>query len=321
MDVVPVYEDKWIYPPFSAHMDEKGDIYARGAQDMKCMGIQYLEAIRRMKLKGQHFYRTIHVSFTPDEEIGSFYGMRDFVHTAEFEALNVGFALDEGVPYPGETFYMYYGEKSVWEVRIKCAGSTGHGSMLLDNTAGEKLRVVLDHFHDFRASEKAKMDLDKNIFAGSVTSVNLTKIWGGVQTNVIPNELHVLFDVRVTSLTDHDELEATIKRWCEDAGPDVTYSFDRKEPKIENTKIDDSNPFWIALRKIFDKIDVNLEIDILSGATDTRFLRQMGIPVFNFSPINKTTLRVHDHNEYLNKDIFLMGIEIYTKIIPAIANV
>lgn len=28
-----------------------------------------------------------------------------------------------------------------------------------------------------------------------------------------------------------------------------------------------------------------------------------------------------DHDEYLNKDIFLRGIEIYMKIIPAVANV
>ena len=30
----------WKYPPFSAHKDENGDIYARGSQDMKCVGIQ-----------------------------------------------------------------------------------------------------------------------------------------------------------------------------------------------------------------------------------------------------------------------------------------
>ncbi|KAL0115588.1 hypothetical protein PUN28_010834 [Cardiocondyla obscurior] len=323
MDVVPVFEDKWIYPPFSAHMDEKGDIYARGAQDMKSVGIQYLEAIRRLKLKEQRFQRTIHISFVPDEEIGSSYGMRDFVHTAEFKALNIGFELDEGMATPDESIYMSYGEKTTWHLEIKCAGNTGHGSIMLDNTAGEKLRVILDRFTDFRASEKAKIkDCEPIAKAlGKVTAVNLTKIWGGIQANVIPNELNALFDIRVTPFADHDEFEAAIKHWCKEAGPNVTYSFVRKEPKVENTNLDDSNPFWIAFKNICDEINVNLEIGIALGGSDSRFVRQMGIPAFGFSPMNRTTIRLHDHNEYLNKDVFLKGIEIYTHIIPAIANV
>lgn len=40
MDVVPVEPEKWTYDPFAAHKDEKGNIYARGTQDMKSVGIQ-----------------------------------------------------------------------------------------------------------------------------------------------------------------------------------------------------------------------------------------------------------------------------------------
>jgi aminoacylase len=35
------YEQEcWKHDPFSAHKDANGDIYARGSQDMKCVGIQ-----------------------------------------------------------------------------------------------------------------------------------------------------------------------------------------------------------------------------------------------------------------------------------------
>lgn len=64
-DVVPVFEDKWTYPPFDAKMTEDGNIYARGAQDMKCVGMQYLAAIRHFKKIGTTFKRTIHLSFVP----------------------------------------------------------------------------------------------------------------------------------------------------------------------------------------------------------------------------------------------------------------
>lgn len=68
MDVVPVFEDKWTYPPFGADMDSQGNIYARGTQDMKCVGIQYIEAIRRLKKSGVSLRRTIHLSFVPGKD-------------------------------------------------------------------------------------------------------------------------------------------------------------------------------------------------------------------------------------------------------------
>lgn len=58
-------KEKWTYDPFLAYKDEKGNIYARGAQDMKCVGIQYLETIRRYINEKLIFDRTIHISFTP----------------------------------------------------------------------------------------------------------------------------------------------------------------------------------------------------------------------------------------------------------------
>lgn len=36
--------------------------------------------------------------------------------------------------------------------------------------------------------------------------------------------------------------------------------------------------------------------------------------------MNNTPVLLHDNNEFLNKDVFLRGIEIYMKLIPAIAN-
>lgn len=33
-------QEHWTYPPFEAVKDSQGNIYARGAQDMKCISIQ-----------------------------------------------------------------------------------------------------------------------------------------------------------------------------------------------------------------------------------------------------------------------------------------
>ncbi|XP_058978519.1 aminoacylase-1-like [Musca domestica] len=102
MDVVPVFPESWKHAPFGAEMDEEGRIFARGAQDMKCVGMQYLGALRKLKERGVKFMRTIHVSFVADEEMGGGLGMREFVNTSEFKSLNIGFSLDEGLASPSE---------------------------------------------------------------------------------------------------------------------------------------------------------------------------------------------------------------------------
>lgn len=61
------------------------------------VGIQYLEAIRRLKLTNYEPKRPIHCLFVPDEEIGSARGMRQLVKLEEFKALNIGLVLDEGI--------------------------------------------------------------------------------------------------------------------------------------------------------------------------------------------------------------------------------
>lgn len=156
-------------------MDAKGDIYARGAQDMKCVGIMYMEAIRRLKLRGDRLQRTVHLSFVPDEEIGGKLGMAMFVKTAEFKALNVGFSLDEGVCSPEELYYFFNGERYIWHVVIKCPGNPGHGSLLLDNTPGEKLQKLIAKCYEFRQQQKLRLK-DPNVQIGDVITINLTKV-------------------------------------------------------------------------------------------------------------------------------------------------
>ena len=168
-------QEEWTYPPFAAHMDEKGNIYARGAQDDKSLGIQYLEAIRRLKSKGMKLKRTIHVLFVPDEEVGGILGMKKFVYTPEFKNLNIGFALSEGDPTSENELLIFNQGRTRWLIWIICKGKTGHSLNLLDDTAGEKLTYIVNKFMSFRAQEKARLKNQK-LQLGHVTTINLVKI-------------------------------------------------------------------------------------------------------------------------------------------------
>ncbi|GBP70353.1 Aminoacylase-1 [Eumeta japonica] len=200
MDVVPVYEEHWTYPPFSAHIDEKGDIYARGAQDMKGVAIQQMEAVRRLKKEGIKLKRTVHLCYVPDEETGSKEGMRVFSESQEFKDLNVGLALDESVPSPTDRIIAFNAERTPWHILITCKSTPGHGAMLDSGTAGEK---------------------------------------GGVQANVLPESLSAVFDIRITPKFSHEEFENMIKIWCSEAGEGVTYEFLQWNPQGDETPLDD----------------------------------------------------------------------------------
>jgi aminoacylase len=76
------------------------------------------------KFSVRRFAIFIYVYFL-DEEIGGHDGMMKFVNTPEFEALNVGFGLDEGIASPDEQFIVFYGERSIWR-KFKCGAIGAH---------------------------------------------------------------------------------------------------------------------------------------------------------------------------------------------------
>ncbi|XP_052842552.1 aminoacylase-1-like [Drosophila gunungcola] len=321
MDVVPVFPENWTHPPFGAEIDEEGRIFARGTQDMKCVGMQYLAAIRALKRNGARLKRTIHISFVSDEEMGGRFGMRPFVTTDEFVALNVGFGMDEGLASPGEDIPLFYAERSVWRVYFHISGTAGHGSLLLAHTAGEKLNYIVGKMMELRKVQVQRLQNNPELVIGDVTTINLTKVSGGVQSNVVPPLLMVAFDCRLALDVDHQEFEADLNKWCDDVGGGIEITYEQKQPKVPPTAIDDSNPFWLAFKEATEELKLSIKPQIFTGGTDSRYIRQVGIPALGFSPMNNTPVLLHDHDEFIRADTYLRGVEIFQKIISNVANV
>ncbi|XP_058535058.1 aminoacylase-1 [Ochotona princeps] len=320
-DVVPVFEEHWSHDPFEAFKDREGYIYARGAQDMKCVSIQYLEAVRRLKAEGHSFPRTIHMTFVPDEEIGGHKGMELFVQRPEFQALRAGFALDEGLANPTDAFTVFYSERSPWWVRVTSTGRPGHGSRFIEDTAAEKLHKVVGSILAFREKEKQRLQSNPHLKEGAVTSVNLTKLEGGVAFNVVPATMSASFDIRVAPDVDMKAFEQQLQAWCQAAGEGVTFEFIQKWMGARITPTDNSNPWWAAFSGACKDMNLSLQLDIFPAATDSRYIRAAGIPALGFSPMNHTPVLLHDHDERLHEAVFLRGIDIYAHLLPALASV
>ncbi|XP_034117714.1 aminoacylase-1-like [Drosophila albomicans] len=322
MDVVPVYPEKWTHDPFSAYLDDDGCIYARGAQDTKEIGTQYLGAIRALKATGFQPKRTVYVTFVPDEEVGGYLGMREFVKTDYFKKMNVAFSLDEGSPSRNEVYNLYYAERTAWPIRFEISGASGHGSMLFPNTAGEKFQYILSKMNEFRNSQVKLLKDNPKLMIGDVTTVNLTKVSGGVQNNVVPPKLEAVFDLRIAVTQDAAALEQQFRDWCVEAGGGIEIVFERKDDFSPATNIEATNPFWTAFQQGLAELNIKVKPSVCPGVTDSRYLRTKGVSALGFSPLNNnTTVRIHDHDEYIRADVYLYGIEVYKKVIPAVTSV
>lgn len=331
-DVVPIEQHKWDYPGFGAHLDSHGNIYARGAQDMKCVGMQYLEAIRRLKASGFQPLRSIYLAFSPDEEIGGHDGAEKFADSDIFNTLNVGIVLDEGLASPTENYRAFYAERSPWWLVIKAIGAPGHGAKLYDNSAMENLLKSIESVRRFRASQfdllKAGLKAE-----GEVISVNMVFLKAGTPSptgfvmNLQPSEAEAGFDVRIPPTADPEDLERRIAEEWAPSSRNMTFQFKQKTTVYDKfgrsllTKTDSSNPWWILLEEAVRKANGKLgKPEIFPAATDSRYFRLRGVPAIGFSPMANTPILLHDHNEFLNQAEYLKGIDIYESIIKVYAS-
>lgn len=88
---------------------------------------------------------------------------------------------------------------------------------------------------------------------GNVTTVNLTRVSGGVQNNVIPPQMTLTFDMRLAINVDHDKWIEQLNQWCKEAGGNIEMDYEVQMPKVAPTPLDDSNKYWVAFKKAIDE--------------------------------------------------------------------
>lgn len=93
---------------------------------------------------------------------------------------------------------------------FKISGTAGHGSLLLPHTAGEKLLYILEKMMALRKHQVQRLENNPELNIGDVTTINLTRIGGGVQSNVVPPLLTAGFDCRLALHVNHEEFEAQV---------------------------------------------------------------------------------------------------------------
>lgn len=149
IDVVPARAEEWQIQPFSGQ-ERGGDIWGRGALDMKGMGVAELEALLMLKRSGKALERDVIFLATADEEAGGKSGAAWFVKNQLELIKNAEFLFNEGAfidtANDGKARYAGVGvaEKSVLWLSLTTKGEAGHASLPMPDSSVNKLVRALD---------------------------------------------------------------------------------------------------------------------------------------------------------------------------------
>ncbi|MFD3584478.1 M20/M25/M40 family metallo-hydrolase [Streptomyces sp. NPDC058683] len=315
LDVVPANADDWTHHPFSGEIAD-GCVWGRGAVDMKDMDAMTLAVVRDRLRSGRKPPRDIVLAFLADEEAGGTWGARHLVdqHPDLFEGVTEAISEVGGFSFTvneqRRLYLIQTAEKGMHWMKLKVAGTAGHGSMIHRDNAITELseavarlgrhkfpvrvtkttRAFLDELGDALGTELDPEDMEstlarlggiaKLIGATLSNTANPTQLNAGYKVNVIPGEATAHVDGRF--LPGHeDEFLADLDRIL---GPNVVRA-DVHSDKALETSFDGALVEAMQSSLLAEDPTAKAIPYMLSGGTDAKSFDDLGIRGFGFAPL------------------------------------
>ncbi|MBW8796546.1 MAG: M20/M25/M40 family metallo-hydrolase [Streptomyces sp.] len=315
LDVVPANADDWTHHPFSGEIAD-GCVWGRGAVDMKDMDAMTLAVVRDRLRSGRRPPRDIVLAFLADEEAGGTWGARHLVdnHADLFEGVTEAISEVGGFSFTvneqRRLYLIQTAEKGMHWMKLKVAGTAGHGSMIHRDNAITELseavarlgrhrfpvrvtkttRAFLDELGDALGTELDPEDMEstlarlggiaKLIGATLSNTANPTQLNAGYKVNVIPGEATAHVDGRF--LPGHEEeFLADLDRIL---GPNVVRS-DVHSDKALETSFDGALVEAMQSSLLAEDPTAKAIPYMLSGGTDAKSFDDLGIRGFGFAPL------------------------------------
>ena len=313
LDVVPADPADWKVHPFSGEITD-GEVWGRGAVDMKDMDAMILAVIRQRLREGRRPPRDVVLTFLADEEAGGVWGARYLVdsHRDLFEGVTeaIGEVGGFSATLDGQRLYLLQtAEKGIAWLRLSLRGPAGHGSMKVSrNVVAELAETVARigrHEWPLRLTQAAQAflgaaaealgmsqeadarqvleklgPLARMIGATVSNTSNPTVLNAGYKVNVIPGLATAEVDCRFVPGYG-DELLAEIDGLL---GPGVQREFIHHDIAVET---DFDGPLSAAMTAALLEEDPSAKVVpyCLSGGTDAKSFSRLGIRCFGFAPL------------------------------------
>jgi acetylornithine deacetylase/succinyl-diaminopimelate desuccinylase-like protein len=344
LDVVPADGTEWDADPFAAEIRD-GELWGRGAVDMKDMDGMILSVLRAWHRAGIKPGRDLVVAFFADEEAGGRLGSHWLVthHPELFHGASQAVSEVGGfsVSVAGQRAYLVQtAEKGIAWLRLISRGTPGHGSAInTDNAVKhlvEALTRIAAHPWPVRLTPTVRAllqgiseltglraDLDdpgalhqlfdalgpaqRFVAASTSTVANPTSLAAGGKVNVIPSSAVGTVDMRPLPGAAEEAL-ALVKAL---AGPSVRVELINQDRALEAPF---DTPVVDAMRLALDAADPTCVVlpYMLAGGTDGKALDRLGIKSYGFVPLKLPagfdfTAMFHGVNERVPVDSLRWG--------------
>ncbi|MEN3000101.1 MAG: M20 family metallopeptidase [Acidilobaceae archaeon] len=295
-DVVPGGPGWTVTEPFRPLLKD-GNVYGRGASDMKGGVAITVGALKLLSLHGYEPKLSLEVAFVPDEEIGGQCGTGYLVESMERAPDYVMLPEPSGLAYP------WHGHRGILWAKVKVKGHSAHGSrpwlgknaFLLGSQLALELHRLMSSAFSSRRS-KHKLDLPESAMPTAMIGGE-AGVPGGGKTNQVPGEFFFTVDRRLIpeeSVTGAlEELKAMVSWASLQLGIDYEL---HTESAIEPA-INEPGELYEALKRAALNAGIELEEPrVCSGGLDMWYYTTRGSKALSYGP---QAYNIHGPNEYV----------------------
>ena len=328
MDIAPIGRlGDWIYDPFSAHLDDRGNIYGRGTTDMKggLSAILFLMKILQEKVnQGIELPGNVIFSAVVSEEAAEMLGM-EYMCTTTLPQKGIGYDVCFlAEPTSGK---VNIGQRGKVEIVIETQGKIAHSSRPWQGiNALEKMLPILDAvFNKLGPNLPEHPELGKC----SITVTNILCRPGSF--SIIPDECEISVDRRyVPGETPETILLEFSMLIDEFHKKDAEFIAKKSIRSILETSytgykktVQKHHPVWLVdkenvyvekTREALRELNMSDTIGYFIGGVDAGMTTGLlGIPSIGFSCADE--MLAHTTNEYVNVKSILSDLEVYLYIV------
>ena len=306
-DVVPVGDEAgWTLPPFAAEIHD-GQIYGRGATDMKGSVAAFAAAALDYVRENPKFKGSISFLITGDEEGPAINGtvkvlewMKKFQHLPDHCLVGEPSSADA----LGDTIKI--GRRGSLSFTVNVEGKQGHVAYphKVSNPVAKLARFV-DRI------SSAVIDNGNAHFDPSSLQVTTFDV-GNTATNVVPAKATAKFNIRFSTEQDYGSLRAWVDSHIETVKSELGGTWAVVASEGAEAFITEPGSFvGLVQDAVQDETGLLPKLSTSGGTSDARFVKDY-CPVLEFGPFNTT---IHQVNERIGVEELKATTRIYRRII------
>ncbi|WP_079171266.1 MULTISPECIES: M20/M25/M40 family metallo-hydrolase [unclassified Streptomyces] len=320
LDVVPAEPADWSVHPFSGEVRD-GEVWGRGAVDMKNMDAMVLAVVRDWARRGIRPRRDIVLAYTADEEDSAADGAGFLAdrHAGLFEGCTEGISESGAYTVHADPHLAVYpigaGERGTAWLRLTARGRAGHGSKVNRENAVSRLAAAVarigDHAWPVRLTPTVRAALtelaalhgieppdlddpavDVDLLVGKLGAA-APLVEATLRNSANPTMLDAGYKVNVIPGTAGAHVDGRMLPGAEDefaatldelTGPDVDWEFVHREIPLQ-APVD--GPTYAKLRAALERFDPDAHVVpfCISGGTDAKQFARLGITGYGFTPL------------------------------------